>query len=274
LAEEEQSVGEDRATQLSVTATAAPETIEEPPVEIHKPKPWHNWREFLKEYAIIVLGVATALAAEQIAEKLHDRAKAAEARASIRAEISRNLGTMDWRDATEACMAKRLDETDGLIADLAAGRLPQEALWIGTPIGNGMDTGRYETGVQSGATSLFGSEEQAAYASLYANFKTYQESIVREHLAWADMRSLEKHPSPSAALDVMLRGAVQAARINRWGIQASRLVAIRVAAGMGIAPAKMGRLKMPDACVPLHTTREAALKLLMQPDEWNLEPPK
>jgi len=34
-------------------------------MEIHKPKPIHNWREFLKEVGIIVLGVGIALAAEQ-----------------------------------------------------------------------------------------------------------------------------------------------------------------------------------------------------------------
>jgi predicted alpha/beta superfamily hydrolase len=32
-------------------------------MEIHKPKPIHNWREFLKEYAIIVIGMLTALIA-------------------------------------------------------------------------------------------------------------------------------------------------------------------------------------------------------------------
>ena len=40
-------------------------------MDIHKPKPWHNVREFLKEYAIIVVGVLTALAAEQAVEWLH-----------------------------------------------------------------------------------------------------------------------------------------------------------------------------------------------------------
>ena len=30
-------------------------------MDIHKPKPWHGFREFLKEYAIIVVGVLTAL---------------------------------------------------------------------------------------------------------------------------------------------------------------------------------------------------------------------
>jgi hypothetical protein len=33
-------------------------------LEIHKPKPWHGLREFLKDYLIIVVGVLTALAAE------------------------------------------------------------------------------------------------------------------------------------------------------------------------------------------------------------------
>ena len=39
-------------------------------MDIHKPKPWHGVREFLKEYAIIV-GALTALAAEQGVEWLH-----------------------------------------------------------------------------------------------------------------------------------------------------------------------------------------------------------
>jgi hypothetical protein len=32
----------------------------------HKPKPWHGWREFLKEYVIVVVGVLTALAAGRL----------------------------------------------------------------------------------------------------------------------------------------------------------------------------------------------------------------
>jgi hypothetical protein len=34
-------------------------------MDIHKPKLWHGLRDFLKEHGIIVLGVLTALAAEQ-----------------------------------------------------------------------------------------------------------------------------------------------------------------------------------------------------------------
>ena len=62
-------------------------------MDIHKPKPWHGWREFLKEYAIIVVGVLTALGAEQTVEWLHHGAELKETRAAIRAEIVDNLTT-------------------------------------------------------------------------------------------------------------------------------------------------------------------------------------
>ncbi len=68
-------------------------------MEIHKPKPWHGWRAFLKEYAIIVIGVLTALGAEQTVETLHwmERVDTAETR------MRRELG-MDYMFALERSM--------------------------------------------------------------------------------------------------------------------------------------------------------------------------
>ena len=66
-------------------------------MEIHKPKPIHSWREFLSEVGIIVIGVAIALAGEQTVEALHNHSRAAEARASVRQEIARNLANMNYR---------------------------------------------------------------------------------------------------------------------------------------------------------------------------------
>jgi hypothetical protein len=40
-------------------------------MEVHKPKAVHGWREFLREYGVIVICVITALGAEQAAEALH-----------------------------------------------------------------------------------------------------------------------------------------------------------------------------------------------------------
>ena len=49
-------------------------------MDIHKPKPFHGWRELLKEVGIIVLGVLIALGAEQAVSKIHERAQADDTR--------------------------------------------------------------------------------------------------------------------------------------------------------------------------------------------------
>jgi hypothetical protein len=56
-------------------------------MDIHKPKPWHGLREFLKEYAIIVVGVLTALAAEQTVEWLHWQERTNQTEANLRSEL-------------------------------------------------------------------------------------------------------------------------------------------------------------------------------------------
>ena len=60
-----------------------PPAPEESPMEFHKPKPIRNWREFLKEFGTIVLGVSVALAAEQAVEWWHWRGQVAETRTMI-----------------------------------------------------------------------------------------------------------------------------------------------------------------------------------------------
>jgi hypothetical protein len=60
-------------------------------MDIHKPKPVHNWREFASEIAVIVCGILIALMLEQVAEawRLHEKVEIGEA--SIRAEFSDQL---------------------------------------------------------------------------------------------------------------------------------------------------------------------------------------
>ena len=42
-------------------------------MDIHKPKPWHGSREFLKEVGTIVIGVLIALGAEAVVQNLHEQ---------------------------------------------------------------------------------------------------------------------------------------------------------------------------------------------------------
>src|ERR1700740_1773110 len=100
-------------------------------MDIHKPKPWHGVREFLKEYVIIVVGVLTALGAEQIADNLHWRHVVAEERAALNSNIRGNDAAMRARLSIEPCVQRRLAELDELYRRHAHG----EPLRIIGPIG-------------------------------------------------------------------------------------------------------------------------------------------
>ena len=60
-------------------------------MDIHKPKPWHGWAEFLKEIGTIVIGVLIALGAEQTVEWLHRSAEIRETREAINEELVGNV---------------------------------------------------------------------------------------------------------------------------------------------------------------------------------------
>jgi hypothetical protein len=90
-------------------------------VEVHKPKPWHGWREFLREYVVIVIGVLTALAAEQSAEWLHWHAQASEADVRLLADARLVLNHMAERLDIESCQERRLVQIkDRLLASGSA----------------------------------------------------------------------------------------------------------------------------------------------------------
>lgn len=84
-------------------------------MDIHRPKPWHGLREFFKEYGIIVLGVLTALALEQLVEAVHWEHKVDVVRRSLDYELTidadlayRIKGTKPCADQTFALMEQAL----------------------------------------------------------------------------------------------------------------------------------------------------------------------
>ncbi|MBV9548780.1 MAG: hypothetical protein JO256_03795 [Alphaproteobacteria bacterium] len=230
----------------------------------HKPKSWHGWRDFLKEFGTIVLGVSVALAAEQGVEWVHNLARAAEARAGIREEIARNLSYMNTRQTTEDCNGKRMSEVEGLIAAASTGRLPQEAFWIGSPMNFLMVDGKYKTAVQSGAASLFDNVEQALYSDIYTHFAIYTQGEADEEQAWSDLRTLDDHPLSTPTLDWQLRSAMQKARTARFSIWRTRQLVLGHAKEIGVAPAPQFKLPLIPTCLPLHTTHAEVEKLHAQ----------
>lgn len=61
-------------------------------MEIHKPKPVHNWRDLASEVVVVVVGIIIALSAEQYLERLEWRHKISRAEEQMRLEMSGDDG--------------------------------------------------------------------------------------------------------------------------------------------------------------------------------------
>ena len=86
-------------------------------MHVHLPKPLHGWRAFIGEVGIIVLGVLIALAAEQLAEHLHEKAELKEAEDAMIAELrDDDLPQAYARVAIHDCLVDQLDQLENAVA--------------------------------------------------------------------------------------------------------------------------------------------------------------
>ena len=94
-------------------------------MDIHKPKPVHNLREFLGEIAITVTGVLIALTLEQMVEAWHWHHQVENAEIALGKELSETVGQGGERIKVSACVDRRLDELAAIVDGAAvSGTLP------------------------------------------------------------------------------------------------------------------------------------------------------
>jgi hypothetical protein len=159
-------------------------------MEIHKPKPVRNWREFLKEYAIIVLGVATALAGEQTVEWLHWRTKVADAREVVTAEMTGNIQGAVIRLRIQNCTERRLDELAKILDEAASkGQLPPVGD-IGLPARRAWSSGAWESLVASQAATHFPTDQVTRLAVAYHFVDRVQFNATAEMEAWSHLGTM------------------------------------------------------------------------------------
>jgi hypothetical protein len=224
-------------------------------MDVHKPKPIHNWREFLKEYAIIVIGVLTALAAEQAAVWLHDHAHAAEARDGIRAEIVTDITRIQLRARAGTCADARLVEIEKLLGSAAAdGRIAGPS-WIGRPPRYAIETARWDAAVQSGRVSLLPLEWQSQFGFLYTGLRYIWEMSNNEQLTWSKLNGLTGQDRLTPDGKLAMRSEVEQAWFYNHSIDQVAKIILTVAARQGLQPIK--RPYQPyGTCLPMTTPTE------------------
>ena len=164
-------------------------------MDIHKPKPWRGVREFLKEYVIIVVGVLTALGAEQIAEWVHWQLEVGAGREHLREEIRFNERVYAHRVEVASCVQKNLaalkTEISGLRSDKHAVPVPEFTSPENGPI-------RHEIWNSLSAAQVlvhFPKDELQRYSQFYQEREDDEYFMDRESRAWRQLHLLEGDPN-------------------------------------------------------------------------------
>jgi len=102
-------------------------------MDVHKPKPAHNWREFLSEIGTIVCGILIALGLEQAVEAAHWSEKVTEAKEAIHRELVQATVFGEERIHQRQCRDTYLADLTTAVAASPAQWTPRPALYCGTP---------------------------------------------------------------------------------------------------------------------------------------------
>ena len=192
-------------------------------MDIHKPKPWHGLREFLKEYLIIVVGVLTALGAEQAVEGLEWAHKVHAAEDAMRVELLWDDGPQVYqRAAMHRCLVARLDairagvETEMARADL--GRLIDgyriDLLTY--------DTLAHEDASHAGVADHMPAGALARWTRIYTAMPTMERANAEEAQSLARLRALRRTGGPlSEAEQTHALDAVEALRVEELTMASS-----------------------------------------------------
>jgi hypothetical protein len=234
-------------------------------MDIHKPKPWHGVRGFLKEYVIIVVGVLTALGAEAVVENFHARRLASEAREAVRAEINLDLANMKRRGEIQSCIDKRLDELSDFIAKAEAGQPVTAPLTIGEPGHPPTYSQRWQVATAGGRASLLPSNEQRDYIRVYQQFEQFEARQAEDRLAWGELIGLEGVQHPSAELLAHARMALGRAKVLNGSVNSEIAGASFYAGRIGIRgvdpeQAQLHTRMLALICLPLSTPPADAQK--------------
>ena len=182
-------------------------------MHFHLPKPLHGWGEFLREYAIVVLGVLTALGLEQIVSSAHERRLAREAREAINQELQIDLDRIAYRTQLQSCDERRLSDIQALLAGWSGDNAFPPGLNIGFPGDVGLVDQRWQANLSSGRFSEQSPEQQAEQASIYTMIHVISGAEARETADWGQLRSLELGSrSLTVASKPMIAEALAAAR--------------------------------------------------------------
>jgi hypothetical protein len=193
-------------------------------MDIHKPKPWHGVREFLKEFGVIVLGVLVALGAEQSVEWLHRQAEVRDAREALRAEIADDMMWAETSQRRAICGRRYLRK---YVRWAEGGPPPPVEEQAGFSRLLELNSANWDV-VKAGPVAAMPLQERLAFAKFYAEVADYNTMAERERgagirmaehyglkrLSAAEADSLAKAISAYDSIEKVMIGMANGIRIR------------------------------------------------------------
>jgi hypothetical protein len=171
-------------------------------MDIHKPKPWHGFREFLKEYAIIVIGVLTALAFDQAAEWLRWQHEVQVGREHLRQEITFNERVYAHRVDVAPCVRKNLSALRAVVAHLRSGYAVDPIPDFISPENGPIRREIWNSLSAAQVLVHFPKAELQLYSQFYQDREDDEYFMDRESRAWRLLHLLEGDPNKLSKQDI------------------------------------------------------------------------
>lgn len=195
-------------------------------MDIHKPKPVHNLREFLSEIVVIVTGILIALGLEQVIETWHWHHQVESAERALGTELSETMGQGSERIKVSACVDRRLDELAAIVDGASAtGKLPPIGD-IAMPPARTWSSGVWQSTLDGQTSEHFPIDHRNAYSVVYGFVTMLADTNAREFDVWTRLYGIVgpgRAISPAEADS--LRQAISDARMRN---QLMGLAAVRV----------------------------------------------
>jgi hypothetical protein len=170
-------------------------------MEIHKPKPWHGWREFLKEIGTIVIGVLLALGGEQLIERLHHGEQAKLAERAMRLELGEDDGPQAYgRAVIFRCLDNQLAQIHDSAASAPTDQLRRWVAAYAPPVRT-WDSEAWKVVVSSDVGNFMGAERLVEWSAAYRAMPRLNDTNLRESALAAQLREALSTTGEASAAD-------------------------------------------------------------------------
>jgi len=185
----------------------------EQPMEIHKPKPIHNWRELASEVGVIVIGILIALGLEQAVEAYRARERSETAKHAIEAELRFSAAKAEVLSQMVDCSERQMAAISNAIGRgdqaeverlVAGSLLPRTYTW---------SEAAWQNALASDASEHFNEQERRSFSIVYGIVAVIHEkqedySVAQDRLRAIALSGLARSPlAPGAELSEMAQMA-------------------------------------------------------------------